>query len=195
MKKVVILGASGHAHVIADIVAACGDKVEAFLDDNPSIEGVSGSISGYEKYIDAEFVIGIGNAEIRKKFSNLPVKWYTAIHPSAVVSPKGTIGEGTVVMPNAVINSGANIGKHAIINTAAVVEHDNIIGNYVHISVGAKIGGTVQVGESTWVGIGATVNNNISICSGCIIGAGAVVVKDIKIKGTYIGVPAKKNED
>lgn len=191
MKKVVILGASGHAHVIADIITACGDKVEAFLDDNTSIACVSGSISKYVNFKDCEFVIGIGNAETRKKLSDLPVKWYTAIHPSAVVSPKATIGEGTVVMPNAAINSSAVIGKHTIINTAAVVEHDNVIGDYVHISVGAKIGGTVHIGESTWVGIGTVVNNNINICSGCVIGAGAVVVRNIEAKGTYIGVPAK----
>lgn len=190
MKKVVILGASGHAHVIADIIIARGDKVEAFLDDNTSIACVSGSILNYIDFKDCEFVIGIGNAEIRKKLSDLPVKWYTAIHPSAVVSPKATIGEGTVVMPNAVINSGAIIGKHSIINTGAVVEHDNAIGNYVHISVGAKVGGTVTIGNSTWVGIGAVVNNNIKICGRCVIGAGAVVVKNINEIGTYIGVPA-----
>ncbi len=191
MNRVVILGASGHAHVIADIIVACGDKVEAFLDDNPSIEGVSGSISEYVYFKECQFVIGIGNAEVRRKLSELPLKWYTAVHPSAVVSPKVTIGEGTVVMPNAVINSGAIIGKHTIINTAAVVEHDNVIDDYVHVSVGAKIGGTVHVGESTWIGIGAIVNNNINICGGCIIGAGAVVVEDVKMKGTYIGTPAK----
>lgn len=191
MRRVVILGASGHAHVIADIVTACGDKVEAFLDDNTSIEGVSGSISEYVNYKDCEFVIGIGNVVNRERLSCLPVRWYMAIHPSAVVSPKAIIGEGTVVMPNAVINSGTVIGKHTIINTGAIVEHDNMIENFVHVSVGVKLGGSVHVGESTWVGIGATVNNNISICGGCIIGAGAVVVKDAKMKGTYIGVPAK----
>lgn len=192
MKKVVILGASGHAHVIADIVSACGDMVEAFLDDNTDILGVAGSISDYTKYSTCEFIIGIGSAEVREKFSNLPVKWYTAIHPSAVVSPKATIGEGTVVMPNAVINSGAVIGKHTIINTNAVVEHDNVIGDYVHISVGAKLGGAVHVGKTTWIGIGATISNNIDICGGCVIGAGAVVVKDIEEVGIYIGVPAKR---
>ena len=191
MKKVVILGASGHARVIADIIEACEDSVEAFLDDNTSIEGVSGSLSEYERYEGCEFVIGIGNPAVREKLSNLPVEWYTAIHPTAVVSPKAIIGEGSVVMPNAVINSGAVIGKHAIINTGAVVEHDNSIEDFVHVSVGAKLGGTVQVGRATWIGIGAIVNNNIKICSDCIIGAGAVVVKDIIVKGIYIGVPAK----
>ncbi len=36
--------------------------------------------------------------------------------------------------------------------------------------------------------------NNIVICSDCMIGAGAVVVSDIKERGTYVGVPARKNK-
>lgn len=191
MKKVVILGASGHARVIADIVTACGDEVVAFLDDNTSIEGVSGSISEYANFKDCEFVIGIANAEIREKISSLPVKWYSTIHPSAVISPKAIIDAGTVIMPNAVVNSGAVIGKHCIINTCAVIEHDDRLDDYVHVSVGAKVGGTVYIGKSTWIGIGATVSNNIIICAQCLIGAGAVVVEDIKMKGKYIGISAK----
>ena len=66
-----------------------------------------------------------------------------------------------------------------------------MIEDYVHVSVGTKLAGTVRVGMSTWVGVGATVKNNVSICANCMIGAGAVVVKDIKEKGTYIGVPAR----
>lgn len=190
MKKVVILGASGHAHVIADIVTACGDTVEAFLDDNASIEGVAGPISDYKKYEDCVFIIGIGNADVRRKLSTLPVEWYTAIHPTSVISSSATIDEGSVIMPNAVINSNSRIGKHCIINTGAIAEHDNVIGDFAHISVGAKLGGTVSVGESTWIGIGAVVKNNVSVCGGCMIGAGAVVVEDIKEPGTYIGIPA-----
>lgn len=191
MRKIVILGASGHARVIADIVNACDDKVEAFLDDNTDIKGVAGVISEYINYTDCEFIIGIGNANIREKLSNLPVKWYTAIHPSAVVSPSVSIGQGTVIMPNAVINAETAIGEHCIINTSVVVGHDNIIEDFVHVSSGAKLGGATRVGKATWIGIGATVINNINICEECMIGAGAVVVRDIEIKGTYVGIPAK----
>lgn len=193
MKKVVIFGAGGHAKVIADIVTACGDKIEAFLIDNASNTGVVGSVADYEKFLDCEFVIGIGNASIRERLSMLPVKWYTAIHPTAVISSSAVIGEGTVIMPNAVVNAGALIGKHCIINTGSVVEHDNSIEDFVHISVGAKLGGSVHIGKSTWVGIGATVSNSINVCADCMIGAGAVVVKNIDKKGTYVGVPAKLN--
>lgn len=191
MKKVVIFGAGGHGHVIADIVEACGDRVEAFLDDTKSNTDITGPISEYERYEGCEFIIGIGNTAARERLSNLPLKWYTAIHPTAVVSPKAIIGEGTVIMPNAVVNSRAVIGKHTIINTGAIVEHDNVIEDFVHVSVGVKLGGTVWIGKSSWIGIGATVSNNIKICSDCVIGAGAVVVNDIEIKGKYIGLPAQ----
>ena len=192
MKRVVILGASGHAHVIADIVRACDDKVIAFLDDDVNAQDRCGSISDYEKYKDCEFVVGIGNADVREKLSDLPVKWYTAVHPSAIISKTASVGEGTVIMPNVVINARTRVGKHCIINTSAVVEHDNKIDDFVHISVGSRLGGRVHLGKATWVGIGATVNNDIEICSGCMIGAGAVVVDNLTEAGTYIGVPAKR---
>lgn len=190
MKKVIIIGASGHGKVIADIVKANGDEVLGYLDDDESKDTL-GKVEDWKKF-DTEFVIGIGNAEIRERISQIPCTWYTAIHPTAVISPKSVIGEGTVVMANAVVNAGAVIGKHCIINTGAIVEHDNKLEDYVHVSVGAKLGGTVTVGKSTWIGIGAVVSNNLNICSGCMIGAGAVVIKDIEKAGTYIGVPAEE---
>lgn len=189
-KKVIVIGASGHGKVIADIIRASGDKFVGFLDDDTSKKSL-GIVSDWEKYLDYYFVIGIGNAEVREKLSQLPLKWYTAIHPTAVISPSVEIGEGTVVMPNAVVNASAVIGKHAIVNTCAIVEHDNKIGDYSHISVGTKLGGTVEIGKRCWIGIGSVVKNNICICDDVTIGAGAVVVKDINESGTYIGVPAR----
>ncbi len=200
-KEVIIIGASGHGKVVADIVVQSGDQALGFLDDAIDLPGeicgipVLGAVSEYSKYPEAWFVIAIGSAAVRRKIADsMPdVRWYTAIHPSAVVSPMETaIGRGTVVMANAVINPCARIGRHCIINTSAVVEHDNQIGDYAHISVGAKLAGTVTIGESTWVGIGAVVSNNLTICPECMIGAGAAVVKNIEEHGTYVGVPARK---
>lgn len=198
-KKVVIIGAGGHGRVVADIVEACGDTVLGFLDDSNTVNNkvkVIGTSSDAEKYCDGktELFVAIGNCKVREKIMNSlsNAKWYTAIHPSAVVSPSVVIGEGTCVMPNAVINNGAVIGKGCIINTCASVDHDDIIGDYVHVSCGARLAGTVNVGNCTWIGIGATISNNVSVCSNLMIGAGAVVVKDITEEGTYIGVPARK---
>lgn len=203
MKSVIIIGASGHGKVVADIVQKSGDKVLGFLDDNPDLPGifvsfpVLGVVDDYKNY-DAEFVIAIGNAKIREKIAGKlsNVRWYTAIHPTAVISDIDVkIGVGTVVMANAVINSSSVIGKHCIINSCAVVEHDNRIEDFVHVSVGANLAGTVSVGKGTWIGIGASISNNVNICGSCIIGAGAVVVKNVEKAGTYIGVPAERLEN
>lgn len=192
MKKIVVFGAGGHARVISDIVVAEGNRVIAFLDDNISVAGSSGPIADYTKYRDCEFIIGIGDADIREKLSSLKVKWHTAIHPSAVVSKKTKIGQGTVVMPNAVINNSAVIGDHCIINSGAIVEHDCVISDFCHISVGAKLGGSVVIGRKSWIGIGANIINNVSLHENVFIGAGATVINNIVESGVYIGVPSKK---
>lgn len=200
-EKVIVIGASGHGKVVADIVQRSGDTLLGFLDDNEALSSeiagipVLGKVADYARYPEASFVVGIGNSGVREKVARQldGVRWYTAIHPSAIISALDTeIGAGSVVMANAVVNPSAHIGVHCIINTAAVVEHDNQIGDFSHISVGARLGGTVSVGAHAWVGIGAAVSNNISICGHCIIGAGAAVIHDIKESGTYVGVPARK---
>lgn len=171
-EKVIVIGASGHGKVVADIVRRSGDTLLGFLDDNEALPSeiasipVLGKVADYTGYPEASFVVGIGNSAIREKIARQldGVRWYTAIHPSAVISALETqIGVGSVIMANAVINPFAYVGEHSIVNTAAVVEHDNHIGSFAHISVGVKLGGTVTVGSHTWVGIGAAISNNISI--------------------------------
>ena len=200
MKKVIIIGAGGHAKTVADIIQRSGDYIVGFLDNirtNGEFIGlpILGDNSDYIKYIDNYFIIAIGDSLARERIANSmhDVKWYTAIHPDSIISSINTyIGEGTVITANAIINPESSIGKHCIINSSAVVEHDNKIGNYSHISVGAKLAGKVSIGTHTWIGAGATVSNNISVCDNCMIGAGAVVIRDIVNQGTYVGVPAKQ---
>ena len=200
-EQVIVIGAGGHGKVIADIVRSCGDTVLGFLDDSSqpaeAVCGIPvlGRTSDYVNYPDAAFVIAIGNGAVRRRVAERlgSVRWYTAVHPNAVVSSMETeIGEGTVVMAGAVINPCAKIGKHCIVNTCASVDHDNRVGDYTHISVGATLAGTVTVGETVWVGAGAVISNNITVCDGCMIGAGAVVVRSVEEPGTYVGVPARK---
>lgn len=201
MKKVIILGAGGHAKVIADIITKSGDEVVGFLDDNLDIQNdiiyfnkkVLGTTNDIEKYKDYYFVIGIGNNNIRKKLAEkYNLKWYTAIHPSAVIGNNVTIGEGSVIMPGVVINTDTSIGSHCIINTSSSIDHDNVIDNYVHISPGSHLCGTVKVGEESWICAGVTVINNINIINNSIVGAGSVVVKNIEKSGTYVGIPVKR---
>lgn len=200
--KLIIIGASGHGKVVADIALKIGYKEILFLDDNPKLiecggYQVIGLSKDYVNYVDeADFFVGIGNSIIRERIMNMLKNGGAnipgLIHPCAVVGTRVNIGEGTVVMAGSVINSDTEIGRGCIINTCASCDHDNVIGDFSHISVGARLAGTVQVGKHTWIGVGAVVSNNLNIVDNCVIGAGTVVVRNIDVSGTYIGVPARR---
>lgn len=194
LKKLIIIGASGHGKVIADIAVNNGYEDIVFLDDNESVLECAGyPVIGktcQAAKMDGDKIIAIGNAVVREKIQK-NIKVITLVHPDAVISRRVQIGDGTVVMAGAVINSDTVIGDGCIINTGASVDHDCKIGNFSHISVGTHIAGTCVIGDRTWIGAGATVSNNVKICCDSMIGAGAVVVNDIDVSGTYVGVPAK----
>ncbi len=197
-KKIMIIGASGHGKVVADIAQKNGYEIIGFLDDNNSIKEICGfpvlgKVSAVKKYKnECEFVIAIGNNQIRQGIAEqYDVKWATLIHPTAVLGMQVELGEGTVVMANTVVNPCVRIGKHCIINTGAIVEHDNYLEDYVHISPNATLAGTVCVGRKTHIGVCVCVKNNVTIAKDVVVGAGAVVIKDIERAGTYVGLPAK----
>jgi sugar O-acyltransferase (sialic acid O-acetyltransferase NeuD family) len=201
--KLLIIGASGHGRVVADIAMKMNRWQEiALLDDDENIQSpirvkVIGKSNDAFTYInDYDVFVAIGNNKTREKIktklemvgANIP----TLIHPSAIIGEKVEVGIGTVVMAGVVINCCSSIGEGCIINTGAVIDHDNVIEDYVHISPGARLAGTVKVGQGSWLGIGSVVSNNVNIISGCMIGAGAVVVRDITEPGTYVGVPVRR---
>lgn len=196
LKKLIIIGASGHGKVIADIAIKCGYEDIVFLDDNEKVTECAGyPVVGKTREaveMDGDKIVAIGNAEIREKIQSVLSGVITLIHPDASISRRVRIGRGSVVMAGAVINSDTVIGKGCIINTGASVDHDCKLEDYVHISVGSHVAGTCNIGERTWVGAGAIVSNNISICNDCMLGAGAVVINDINKIGTYVGVPAER---
>lgn len=203
MNDLVIIGASGHGKVVADIAVKLGYSNIAFLDDNASLKkcgefNVVGGSNDIDKYPTAEFFVAIGNANVRQKLHReLQSKGFcivSLIHPAAVVADTVNVGIGTVIMAGAVVNPYVDIGEGCIINTCSSVDHDCNIGKFSHVSVGAHIAGSVNIGDCTWIGAGATVSNNIDIVSDCTVGAGTVVIKSISMPGTYIGVPAKKQK-
>ncbi|NLZ82122.1 MAG: acetyltransferase [Clostridiales bacterium] len=201
--KLLIIGASGHGKVVADIALKMNKwKSIAFLDDDENIKssmeieviGKSANASDYIK--DYDIFVAIGNNTTREKIqekleaegASIP----TLVHPNAVIGEQVKFGDGTVIMAGVVINCCTEIGNGGIINTGSTIDHDNLIEDYVHISPGVHTAGTVRIGKGTWLGVGSIVSNNINIISGCKVGAGAVVVKDITESGTYVGVPARR---
>ena len=203
MKRLAILGASGHGKVVADCAELCGWESVSFFDDAWSGKTRNGvwSIDGDTQLLMdrlAEFdgvLVAIGNNHIRQaklqalleKGAQLPV----LIHPSAVVSRYAEIGVGSVLFAGAVVNVDCRIGMGVIINTAASIDHDCVLGDAVHISPGARLAGGVCIGERSWVGIGVSVKQLVEIGSDVTVGAGAVVVSNIPNDSVAVGIPAR----
>lgn len=199
--NLIIIGASGHGKVVAEIAELSKNyKNIFFMDDFNLSKKFNGYVNlGSAKNIhkfksDADVFVAIGNNEIRKqKLNNLISENFsipTLIHPKAIVSDTVIIGSGSVIMAGAVINPYVRIGIGTIVNTKSSIDHDTIIGDYAHLSPGTTVAGTVQLGNSVWLGTGATVINNLKIGNNIVIGAGAVVLSNLKMAGTYVGIPA-----
>ena len=201
-KKLLIIGASGHGKVVADIAIQMNKWGNIrFLDDNEAVKDcmglkVVGKVNDSYGYKDeADFIVAIGDNLIREKVqTDLEEKGLsiaTLIHPNATIGRDVKIEVGTVVMAGVVINSSTKIGKGCIINTAYSIDHDNVIEDYVHISPGANLAGTIKVGKKSWIGIGAVIIQGITIGENTTIGAGSVAIQDLSGDCIAIGCPAR----
>jgi sugar O-acyltransferase (sialic acid O-acetyltransferase NeuD family) len=199
-KYMYLYGAGGHSKVITDILNSLGTEVIGMFDDNPPDakytpmevrDGIRLLGEGFPT-LDAPLIISVGNNARRAELASLIDATYgTAIHGTAIISAKATVGVGTVVLQGAIIQAGAEIGTHVLVNTAASIDHDNIIGDYAHVSPHATLCGHVQVGEGTHIGAGAVVIPSIRIGKWCTVGAGAVVIRDVPDFATVVGNPAR----
>ncbi len=203
MKRLAILGASGHGKVVAEIAELSGwEKIQFFDDAWPDV-GKNGPWPVLGKTNDLihkirEYdcaIVAIGDNDIRYEKSLFLIskgfKLATLIHPAAIVSQYSNISQGSVVMAGVVINPFSEFGQACIINTSASIDHDCIIDNAVHISPGVNLAGAVKVGALSCIGIGATVKQCIQIGTNVVIGAGSTVINDVYDDFIVVGTPAK----
>ena len=202
--SIVIVGAGGHARVVADALTGCrliGHVAPAeSRPSDPSIGQWLGGDSalahlaadGHRFALGIGFVDGDGSLRREELLARLgDIELATVQHPAAIVSPGAVLGAGTFIGPGAVVGPGARIGRAGIVNSGAIVEHDCRIGVNVHIAPRAVLSGGVSIGDHTLVGVGSTVLQGLNIGSRSIIGAGACVISDQPDDVTVVGVPAR----
>ena len=201
-KPVIILGAGGHARVIAEALQRSGKAILGLLDARiPAYTAVSGlMVLGGDEHLvdyspnDVELANGIGSlpgkCEDRLRvFRTYKEKGYgfaTVIHPSAVLPEELALGEGAQVMAGAILQPGVAVGINSIINTGAIVDHDCIIGDHCHIAPGTVLSGGVRVGDEAHIGTGAHVIQGMVIGRGAVVAAGATVYRPVAEGVCYI---------
>jgi sugar O-acyltransferase (sialic acid O-acetyltransferase NeuD family) len=204
--RIIIIGAGGHGHVVADILrtARAAHDTPKFdivgaLDDNPALTGsrifdipILGTTKALSKIPHDAIVVAIGDNALREQMTiTLGADLYAARHPHATGGAAVEIGPGSMISAGVVIAPMVMIGTGVILNTRCSVDHHCLIGSFAHIAPGVTIGGNVTIGVRALIGLGASVMPGRRVGANAIIGAGAVVVDDIPDGVVAVGVPAR----
>lgn len=203
-QPIVLVGAGGHAKVLADQCLRSGYQIKGYI--SPEINEGMGLFGipylGKDEMLSSliakgavRFCIAVGDQAHRRRIAEhldtLGGDVVTLQDPTAIVSGFAVIGQGAQILVGAIINAAAEVGPHCLINTGASVDHDVKLGAFVQISPQVALAGGVICGEGTFIGTGAVVIPNVRIGANAVIGAGAVVVRDVPDGITVVGAPAR----
>ncbi|WP_461208475.1 acetyltransferase [Desulfocurvus sp. DL9XJH121] len=209
MQPIFIIGASGHAKVVLDIVERQGSfRVAGFIDARlpAGVEHFGLPVLGEEDDLPAlckeygvdKGIIAIGDNWTRHKVAERiaalapDFSFASAVHPSASLGRGVEVGGGSVVMAGAVLNPDTRVGAHCIVNTGAQLDHDGVLEDFASLAPGAVAGGNCRIGGFAAVGIGAVLRHGTSVGAHAVVGAGAVVLADVPEAQVWFGVPARR---
>ena len=208
MKNIIIIGSSGHAKVVIDIVEKENKyNIIGLIDKSRKIgeETLGYKIIGKEEDIPnlikknnlAGGIIARGDnwvrSKIYEKIKSLEpkFKFVKTKHPNTQIAKNVQIGNGTAIMAGAIINSNSSVGDNCILNTNSSLDHDGFMDDFSSLAPNATTGGNVKIGKFSAILLGASIIHKITIKEQTIVGAGSVVLKDIPAFSIVFGVPAK----
>lgn len=194
-----IVGAGGFGREVARWAFDANVAVDGFLDADPRADGGSSiPVVGGDDYLlqpEDRLLCGIGEPALKRlvceRFIARGARFLTLIHPSALATSPGAIGEGCIICPNAIVSVGASVGRLVTVNCAATVGHDCTVGDYCSISSHADICGHARLGEGVLMGSHASILPHATAGDWSIVGSGSVVVKEAPARSTVLGVPAQ----
>jgi sugar O-acyltransferase (sialic acid O-acetyltransferase NeuD family) len=203
-RRIVILGAGGHARVLIDLVReGYRDRIiVGTVDDDPSaapdclgvpLLGASDRLEQLRSDGIEEALLGVGavtnnalRARLYRRLRDSGFHVPTLIHPRAAVEPSARMLPGCQIFAGAIVGSAVALGENVIVNSGAVVSHDCVIGSHVHITPGAILAGAVTVGENSVIGMGVTVYLGIKIGANVTIGNGVHIFRDVPDNATIM---------
>lgn len=204
MKKIIIIGLSGHAAELRDYInhhntARPSDRMQVigYINDNSETydhyqypEPYLGNIENHEIRKDVYYLMGIANLKWKKPIIedmlSKGAMFTGLIHPTAIISPTAEIAPTTVISHNASVGAKAKIGHFNLINSRCTIGHDAQIGDFNFISPQVAIAGNTSIGNENLIGTNACTIPGMTIGNRNTIAAGMVVYKPIGDSQTVI---------
>ena len=169
-QNIVIIGSSGHAKVVIDIVEKEGKyRIAGLIDADPSAG---------EKIPDYRF---LGKEE------DLPeiVKKLKIDAGLVTIGDNHTIGRFCILNTNSSLDHDSVMGDYSSLAPNAVTGGEVRIGDFSAVSIGATVLHQIEIGEHAVIGAGSTVTKNIG--SYCVaVGTPARVIRKRKAGERYL---------
>jgi len=201
-RKIIIIGAGGHAKDTALIINRLNRQIAGILDDgverDHDVAGhkVLGPIDLAAEFIQScDIVVAINTPRTRRHLVNRIKQMGAASFP-VLVDPSANIGydakleEGVVVGGHADIMNGTHLHAHAQVNVGAIIGHDAKMMPFASVGPQSMISGHCIVGSGVEVGTCSAIRQDLILGEGAVIGMGAIVTKNVEPNTLYVGCPA-----
>ncbi|HUE22878.1 MAG TPA: acetyltransferase [Bryobacteraceae bacterium] len=205
---VFVIGASGHAKVVIDIIERQSLwRIAGLIDtyESPGTQVMAYAVLGCEACLPALMakhgagaaIVAIGDNRIRCQVAQRvasiapSLTFVNAVHPSARIARDVEMGKGIAIMAGATVNPGTRIGDFCYVNTNASVDHDNMLERFSCVQPNAATGGNVRLGAFSVLAMGAIVVPGISVGEDTVVGAGSTVLDDLPDRVVAYGTPCR----
>jgi len=207
VKKIVILGAGGHALNVIDLLLKEQDEYEPMGILDPAAKGdvLGVPILGGDELlaklrsdgIEYAFpAIGFGSEvnnglrrQIYEKIKKCGYKLPNLISSKAFVRSGVKMGEGNIVQAGSVLDTEAELSSNIAVGFNVLIAHRCKIGSHVTFSGGVILNGGICIGEGTFLGMGCVLYRDVG--SWCKISPGTVCMEAVSDRKIVFGYPAR----
>ena len=165
------------------------------LDHHACSLEIIGDPDRYEPQSGDALLLAIGIPVIRRQVAeSLRLRgamFLTLVHPTAIVAPTATIGEGSVICPYAIVSDAARVGAFVLMNYHSSLGHDASAGDHAVLSPYATLGGNSHIGEDVFMGLHASVGPGKRIGTRSKVSANSCALSDAPPESIIYGAPGR----